>query len=122
MENIRATHKCQAVALSKVYDEYRGSRSERQPSFFRFPASLTNKLQLGCAITPMLVSMKGFSLPTPCGLSDWHIEAPASPRNQKIGSPWKVSPDFPLCPVRFALALRDFFSVPSGRDWRRLKT
>jgi hypothetical protein len=24
---------------------------------------------------------------TPRGLSDWHIEVPASPRNQKIGSP-----------------------------------
>jgi hypothetical protein len=24
---------------------------------------------------------------TPHGLFDWHIEAPASPRNQKIGSP-----------------------------------
>ncbi|MGD1088169.1 MAG: hypothetical protein ABR955_05535, partial [Verrucomicrobiota bacterium] len=35
--------------------------------------------------------------------------------------PLKVAPNFQICPVRFAPAERDFFVVPSGRDWRSPK-
>ena len=35
--------------------------------------------------------------------------------------PPEVSPNFPPCPVRYAPAERDFFFVPSGRDWRSPK-
>jgi hypothetical protein len=75
----------------------RHSLCEFIPFFARFCHRRLKNLK---ALPSLLLSVCQFSkaiLPaTPPGLSDWHIESSASPRNQKIGSP-RGLPQFSDC-------------------------